>query len=439
MAAYEIVLSHPAEPAGAGGRQPPALVIAELYEQHHRTVSVICRLLLRNSGDAEDATQQTFLSAYGSLIDGTVPERAAPWLATIARRECWARSAQRRRQPHLLDEAGVSSPEAEPLEAAIRNTDLSAIWQAINQLPRQQRKVFLMREFLGLSYGEVAEALGASESAIESLLVRARRRLRDQLEPVLHSANALVTVLVLFHSKLARLVGGSRPALASAGKAAAVPTTLKLGATAVSVVLGMGSTGLGLHPLLQFERDGHPTGRRTSAPLPAQAGRASSLVTLARFRGELARAPQRMRDPTQGAPEQRLKPNSPTAATPGTAPTTAPSVGSAADAPSPTTTVGSHPNPPEGSTPPAGDAGSPADGPSASDSSTTGSDANSPPEGTTTTATESSPTGDTPLAAYSAPEPSADRAAGTETSTPQPADTTSSTSNPQPPEPTPQP
>ena len=60
---------------------------AELFEAHAARVLGICRGMLRNSHDAEDAAQQAFLSAYMSLAAGTPPREPAAWLATIARNE----------------------------------------------------------------------------------------------------------------------------------------------------------------------------------------------------------------------------------------------------------------------------------------------------------------------------------------------------------------
>jgi DNA-directed RNA polymerase specialized sigma24 family protein len=51
-------------------------------------VYAVCRLNLRDRHDAEDATQQTFLSAYRSLLGGREPNDPPAWLATIARNEC---------------------------------------------------------------------------------------------------------------------------------------------------------------------------------------------------------------------------------------------------------------------------------------------------------------------------------------------------------------
>ena len=95
--------------------------LAELYGQHERTVLGLCRLLLHDPAEAEDAAQQTFLSAYRSLLAGNEPEYPAAWLATIARNECWGRVGRRMRQPvpeQLSEE--LASPLPQPLEAVVR-------------------------------------------------------------------------------------------------------------------------------------------------------------------------------------------------------------------------------------------------------------------------------------------------------------------------------
>jgi RNA polymerase sigma-70 factor (ECF subfamily) len=247
MASFELELAQLGTASAPTRSEPPAFRIGRLYEQHFRMIRALCQLLLRNPVDAEDAAQQTFLSAFGSLIDGTVPQLPAPWLATIARRECWARTTQRRRQPLALDETNAPASAADtPLDEAIRNVDLNALWRAINDLPRQQRSAFLMREFAGLSYAEVAEALGATESAIESLLVRARRQLRDGLEPAIRTANLLATPLLLLQHRLARLLGERRGATGAAATAA-IPAAAKLGAVlAGAVVVGSAGVGVGI-------------------------------------------------------------------------------------------------------------------------------------------------------------------------------------------------
>jgi Sigma-70, region 4 len=85
------------------------------------------------------------------------------------------------RQPLAAEPLDAVSGEPDPLAEAIRRADLAALWQAIEALPRQQRDALLLREFGGLSYGELAAALAVSAPAVESLLFRARRSLRASL------------------------------------------------------------------------------------------------------------------------------------------------------------------------------------------------------------------------------------------------------------------
>ena len=90
--------------------------LTELFEQHGRMVYGLCRALLRNPDDADDATQATFVSAYRSLLGGGEVREPAAWLATIARNECGARARARMREPLPLFEADLGyadGPETE--------------------------------------------------------------------------------------------------------------------------------------------------------------------------------------------------------------------------------------------------------------------------------------------------------------------------------------
>ncbi len=187
--------------------------LAELYERHGRTVLGLCRMLLRDPAEAEDAAQQTFLSALRSLRSGSTPRHPAAWLATIARNECLNRIQRRMRHPLVEHPQEGLGELPDPLESALRKADLAALWAAIAELPSQQREALLMRELAGLSYEELAEALSVSEPAVESLLVRARRELRFRLRPV---AAASVAPLLAAREIAARLAGlGDAPAAAA--------------------------------------------------------------------------------------------------------------------------------------------------------------------------------------------------------------------------------
>jgi len=220
-------------PAGRHGSAAAGGVTGELFAEHGRMVLGLCRLLLRDPVEAEDATQQVFLSAHRAVLGGSTPREPQPWLAAIARNECRARIHARMREPLALLELPSDLPD--PLAAAIRAVDLDAVWAALSALPRRQRRAIVLREVGGLSYHELGRALGVSQSAVESLLFRARQQLRAYL------ANA-GAVLFALRDDLARLIPGFDPgSVGLAGRIVSLPVAVKLATTAVGV--GVVTTG----------------------------------------------------------------------------------------------------------------------------------------------------------------------------------------------------
>jgi RNA polymerase sigma-70 factor (ECF subfamily) len=210
------------QPHGRSGDGAAAARTEQLFAQYARTVHGLCRALLRDRAEAEDAAQQTFLSAHRALLNGTDPREPAAWLATIARNECWSRIRNRMREPLASEEVGAVSSANDPLDEAIRRADLRALWLAIEELPRKQRDALLLREFGGMSYGELSAALAVSGSAVESLLFRAREGLRGKLRAVYGA----VTGASWIEAIIRVVVGGGAPA-------AAKVAVLGLGAAAV--------------------------------------------------------------------------------------------------------------------------------------------------------------------------------------------------------------
>jgi RNA polymerase sigma-70 factor (ECF subfamily) len=205
----------------------------ELYARHGRLVSGLCRGLLRDRAEAEDAAQQTFLAAHRALMNGTSPREPAAWLATIARNECWSRIRSRMREPLPTDELEAESGGVDPLGEAIRNADLAALWRAIAELPRPQRDALLLREFGGLTYVELAEALAVTGPAVESLLFRARQGLRSRLETV-YAAVSGASLVEALARLLAGASGTAAPVLAKAVVAAGVGAAVATGGVVVA-------------------------------------------------------------------------------------------------------------------------------------------------------------------------------------------------------------
>ncbi len=217
-------------------RRASAIRVAALFDQHASMVLGLCRLLLRDHHEAEDAAQQTFVSAYRSLLRGTEPREDGAWLAAIARNECRARIRTRLAAPVALD-GELTDRLADPADVAdvaARRAELAEITRTLAGLPLRQREAVALRDFLGLSYEEVASTLAVSVPVVESLLFRARRRLRDSVRTVPRYAAGAAAVPLALRAAVARDVPDFDSVRASAGLVAGA--TAALGAAVAKVV-----------------------------------------------------------------------------------------------------------------------------------------------------------------------------------------------------------
>lgn len=187
-----------------------------LYREHGRRVLAICTAILRSREEAEDAAQQVFVSAVRALQAGTYPRDAGAWLATIARHECWLRARTQPLTAQLHDDAHELSEDVSATVA--RREQISALWRAIDGLPPVQREALLLREVRGLDYEELADGLHVSHASARSLLLRARRTVRRQLE-----RGAAVITGAPWLNVVARLFAdGQNPTFSAATRTAAI-------------------------------------------------------------------------------------------------------------------------------------------------------------------------------------------------------------------------
>jgi RNA polymerase sigma-70 factor (ECF subfamily) len=150
-----------------------------LYKRHVGDVYRYALAVMRNPADAEDVTQTTFLNAYRAYVEkGCRPDKPQNWLIAIAHNVCRQRFRQTARRPTEVifedDIADAIVDEETPSGEDIR--------RALGHLAFNQRAALVMRELEGRSYAEIAEILAVSTSAVETLIFRARRALREQLE-----------------------------------------------------------------------------------------------------------------------------------------------------------------------------------------------------------------------------------------------------------------
>ena len=154
--------------------------LAELVQRHQQRV---LELAYRLSGDwalAEDLAQDTFLRVWRSADRYRPQARFTTWLHRIVVNLCLDASKKRRPATGgLPDNADARVPP--PPAAADRGIRAAAVQQAVARLPERQRVALVLHRFSGLPVRVIAEATGWSESAVESLLVRAYSALRESL------------------------------------------------------------------------------------------------------------------------------------------------------------------------------------------------------------------------------------------------------------------
>lgn len=175
-----------------------------LVARHERQVFTLARRIVQNEHDAEDVTQQAFISALENLAGFREAARFATWLHRIATHAALKIIRKRKGLDTVSLEAatepnedfdGIAHPEfiadwrQSPEELVHRNETRRLLDEALAQLDDKHRLVFLLRDVEGLSVKETAEALGLSEVNVKVRLLRARLQLRERLTQALGDPN----------------------------------------------------------------------------------------------------------------------------------------------------------------------------------------------------------------------------------------------------------
>jgi RNA polymerase sigma-70 factor, ECF subfamily len=176
-----------------------------MYRRYVGDVYRYALAVMRNPADAEDVTQTTFMNAYRAYVEkGNRPEKPQNWLIAIAHNVCRQRFRQNARRPSEVsfedDIADAVIDEETPSGEDIR--------RALSHLAFNQRAALVMRELEGRSYSEIAEILDLSTSAVETLIFRARRALREQLEGSLTCGEAEFAISRQLDGRLSRAEKG---------------------------------------------------------------------------------------------------------------------------------------------------------------------------------------------------------------------------------------
>jgi len=170
----------------------------ELMVRYERPLWGYVRRFVRDGAVAEDLLQEVFLRVVRAADGWRQDAKVAPWIYTVARNLCTdhARRAATRRARSLDAPARPSGDEdsspkllLDRVDAKIPGSEREALSRelrehldrAIDELPRDQREVFILREMMDLPFSEIAASVGAPEGTVKSRMSLALQKLREAL------------------------------------------------------------------------------------------------------------------------------------------------------------------------------------------------------------------------------------------------------------------
>lgn len=150
----------------------------ELVDRHLAAITRFAFRLLGDRAEAEDVAQEAFLRLWRQARRWKPKAKLSTWLYRVAHNLCIDRLRARRTQ------ASPPEPSEGPLDASAlleRRQVADAVSRALDGLPERQRAAVVLTYYEGLRNYESAEVMGVEVDALESLLARARRKLRKAL------------------------------------------------------------------------------------------------------------------------------------------------------------------------------------------------------------------------------------------------------------------
>lgn len=162
-----------------------------IHDRYADRVQRVCRRMLSNPQDAQEAAQESFLRIYQALGRFNGRYQLGAWITRIATNVCLDHLRARSRRPAdftPLDVVDLEEDRHQPVEGpemmVIRNAESRRVRKVLAQLPPLHRAAIVLRDFEGLSYAEVAVALQLSECQVKALIHRARQNFKRSWVPL---------------------------------------------------------------------------------------------------------------------------------------------------------------------------------------------------------------------------------------------------------------
>jgi len=164
-------------------------VFSEIVERCQEMVFNTALSILRQDEDAEDITQEVFVTLYERLDDFREESQLSTWLyrITIHKALDLDKKKKRARNGGLLKRIFMIGEQDEPVHfnhpgiLLDKKENAAALFKALDRLPEKQRIVFMLQKMEGLGNKDIAEIMKTSLTAVESLQLRAKKKLKEIL------------------------------------------------------------------------------------------------------------------------------------------------------------------------------------------------------------------------------------------------------------------
>lgn len=159
-----------------------------LIDRYQGRLFRVAYLVLADRQDSEDVVQETLLTAWRQLPLIDDPDAVRGWLAQICSRRALdvARRRTRRatdtRPPETMQTRRDEGPRADPAHAAEVNVQMHALARVLATMEPELRSCWTLREIDGMTYREVATALGVTEATARGRIARARTHVIDHMK-----------------------------------------------------------------------------------------------------------------------------------------------------------------------------------------------------------------------------------------------------------------
>lgn len=172
-------------------RQGDPNAFEDLVRRYQNRVFAVALRMLGDRAEAEDLCQEVFLKVFRSLGGYRGEAKFSTWLYSIVSHECLNRLRAWRppRQARATDREGEAPALADPSPDAATQLErrelAERLEEEIGRLRPEHRAILILRDLQGLSYEEIAEALGLELGTVRSRLHRARAELKERMAPYL--------------------------------------------------------------------------------------------------------------------------------------------------------------------------------------------------------------------------------------------------------------